>query len=257
MHELESVVASVNVYDELRISFSHDKRISVRFDSPEIGENNSAVKALEFLQSVYPFLGADVYVKKGIPVAGGLGGSSADAAAVIKAALNFMPQYFGENVIGESVCVGSDVPALIGGGCSVMSGTGETVTPVALPELHLVISNGGGGVKSGAAYREFDKMYPSKNFCPTDTNALICALKAGDTFGAALHINNALTLPAIKLCPDISHTLDAIKAQNPAAVFMTGSGSCCCGLFESELSARAAAESLRRGGLWAQYAATV
>lgn len=261
MHTLDSILCSIGLCDTVHVSFRDDGKINVRFAFPEgievspIEQENSVTKAVRYLQTLCPTLGADVTVEKGIPLAGGLGGSSADAAAVIAGAKMCMPQRFGESLYGGSVCVGSDVPAMCVGGSVRLRGVGEQILSVAARPLHLVIANRG-GVSSKEAFGRFDELYPEKKYCPTDTEALLSALSAGDWDGIAKNTGNALTQSALRLCPEIAGTLSALREENALAVFMTGSGSCCCGLYADETSASKAAERIRGRGIWAVYTAT-
>lgn len=257
MHLLESVITSVDIADTVSVSFDKSGEIAVKFENADVPNENSAVKALRFLRNYCLDLGAKIIIEKGIPLAGGLGGSSADAAAVIFAALKLMPDCFNgkeSDVISKSVCVGSDVPAMIEGGCVHMRGTGDMVTPIKCAKLHIVLASAGGGVQSGAAYKKFDEIYPQKSYCPSDNDLLISALKVGDIKAISRQLNNALYIPSSKLCPQIDETMRAIKETGAIARFMTGSGSCCAGLYENEEQAERAASELMSGGLWAQYA---
>ena len=258
MHVLESVMSSVDIYDTVDVEFDFSGKCEAVFQpSPYacgIPADNSVYKAVEFLRGYYPGLGARVSVKKVIPIAGGLGGSSADAAAVIYAAKLLLPYIDG--IERESVKTGSDVPAMLRGGCLLVSSTGELCKSLKIERLHVVIARGAGGVSTAEAYRTFDEMFPSHRFCPSDTEALAEALARGDTRSVASYTGNALSAPAIKLCPEINATLAALRDKGAQAAFMTGSGSCCCGLFDTEAKAKTAAAELARDGMYAVYAPT-
>ncbi len=266
MHVLDSVTASVDIADTVAVRFRRDGKIAVRFvpaedqafapfETQQIGENNTVTKAVLFLQRFCPDLGADVTVRKGIPLAGGLGGSSADAAAVLAAAQQALPQVAGNAaMVHECVAIGSDVPVLLHGGGVRMQGIGQQLQAVPVPVLHLAIAHGTQGVLSKDAYRVFDEMYAQKRFCPTDTQALLRALQSGCVQEIAPHLQNALERPACALCPSLSDTFAAVRDTGAAAVFLTGSGNCCCGLYESAAASAAAAAQLRRQGLFATAA---
>lgn len=259
---LDSVTASVDVFDTVRLCFTDDGFTDVRFSfvdgaaGAEVPEENSVTAAVRYLRGFLPDLGVRAFVRKGIPLAGGMGGSSADAAAVIVAAQRLLPALQHSNVAAGSVAVGSDVPLLCTGGGCRMSGVGDKVQAVPVPLLHLAVACGDGGVLSRDAYAQFDTLYPSRAYCPTDTEALLNALAQNDLRGIARQCGNALTEPAFRLCPSIRRTFSALRGTPALAVFLTGSGNCCCGLYESEGAARAAAEQLRAGGLRATYAPT-
>ena len=257
MHILDSVLVSIDLFDELEVRFN-DGDITVAYFDGVSGKNiptpdgDTVTRALSYLRGFIPSLGASVKVRKGIPVGGGVGGSSADAAAVIFAAKELYN--LGDDVISGAVKVGSDVPAMVYGGALRLRGAGENVVKFDCPQLHFVVANKGGGVSTREAFKEFDRLYPALKYAPSDIPALIAALKSGDIVGAAKNVFNALTLPAVNLCPDINEVLGLICDTNAVARFMTGSGSCCCGLYSSADAARSAVECLRRKGIRAVYA---
>ncbi len=272
MHLMDSITASVSVSDLVSVRFNDEASTSVRFscrtdtvetpplaacETDVIKEKNTVTEAMELLRKYRPSLGAEISVEKGIPIGGGLGGSSADAAAVLMAAVNAMPDTFSaEKLFAESVCVGSDVPSMCKGGFLRLTGIGEKVRPVEYAKLHLVIARRGPIVSSGDAYELFDSLYPEKKYCPGDNDELLRALAIGDHYAIAAQLYNALTLPARKICNDIDFTLHKLSGAGAVGVFMTGSGNCCCGLFANEKEAREVATRLQSERLWATYAVT-
>ena len=258
MHILDSVLVSVDLFDELEVHFNDSRDLAVEFydrfsgERMPVPENDTVTRALCYLRSYIPGLGGSVSVRKGIHVGGGLGGSSADASAVIFAAKELYG--LNDSVTAGSVTVGSDVPAMVCGGALRLRGVGENVEKFTCPQLHLVIASKGGSVSTREAFSEFDRMYPAANYAPSDIPTLIASLKSGGVTSAAKNMHNALTLPSIKLCPEISEVLDSISETNVIARFMTGSGSCCCGLYNSEENAHKAVEYLRKNGIRAEYA---
>lgn len=257
-HLLESVMASVDIGDDLDIRFRDDGKTDVRFLGADVPAENTVTKALTYLRTYMPTLGASVTVHKSIPIAGGVGGSSADAAGVIAAAVRCFPASLDEaRVYTGATAVGSDVPGMCRGGVTLLRGEGEDVRALPFVTLPLVIARGEGGVSTAAAYGEFDRLTPSLRHCPTDTQALLRALECGDVARIAPHLQNALTDAAVSLLPNVAHTLQALRISRALAVWMTGSGSCCCGLYATACEASAAAASLRAQGLWAQATETV
>lgn len=260
MHILDSVLVSVNLFDELEVCFNAHGDISVAFTDRFSGENiptpksDTVTKAINYLRAFVPNLGASVKVAKGIPVGGGVGGSSADAAGIIFAAKKLYG--IGDEVVPGAVAVGSDVPAMVVGGAVRLSGRGEKAESFSCPALNIVVASKGGGVSTREAFGEFDRLYPSVNYEPSDIPALIASLKSGDVLSASQNLSNALTVPAVKLCPEINEVLGLISETNALARFMTGSGNCCCGLYSSKDTALKAVEYLRGKGVCAEYAPT-
>lgn len=247
-HTLDSVVASINLCDTVSVKFNRENRVRVRFfrrgKTLDIPPENSVAKALSFLSRFVPSLGADITVEKKIPLAGGLGGSSADAAAVIASARELLGEKF-DDVARQSAEVGSDVPVMVRGGFARMSGVGENVRSIEACKLYLAIACKGEGVSSKDAYAAFDRMYPSRVFCPSDNDRLVSSLACGDIADSVRCIGNALTLPAVSLCPEIGETLGLLERAGALASFMTGSGNCCCGLFATRAGAEECADRLK------------
>lgn len=253
MHTLDGVVACIDLHDDVCVNFNSSGKANVRFENcaQKIPERNSVTEAVRFLRIKEPTLGADVTVTKRIPIAAGLGGSSADAAAVVRAAALYMPEIFGgEDTAAESVAIGSDVPVLVSGGCALMRGIGDEIRPIAAPALYLCLARGEGGVNSGEAYKLFDGLYPDKRYVPSDTDALVRALGAGDIKEVARHTHNALALPAEKLCASVRSALDALKAVGALNASVTGSGNCCFGIFGNKEDADAAAQKIAALGFF-------
>ena len=265
MHILDSVTAPVDIFDVLNLRFSMDGKTEVSFSAKKdcgfefspvaIPENNTVIKAINLLREFCPQIGLCADIEKGIPLGGGLGGSSADAAAVLFAAVKLYSEIFERDaVFRESARIGGDVPVMLAGGFARMRGSGEKVLGLTPCVLHTVIASEGNGVLSGKAYAEFDRLYPSRELCPSNNDALALSLARGDLFGVAAQTGNALTEAAKSFCPQIGGVIKKLSAAGALSSWMTGSGNCCCGLFENENLARKAAHSLALRGAWAVYA---
>ncbi|KRW97117.1 4-(cytidine 5'-diphospho)-2-C-methyl-D-erythritol kinase [Paracoccus sp. MKU1] len=170
---------------------------------------------------------ARITLEKNLPVASGIGGGSADAAAVLRA-LDSRPERL------ESL--GADVPACLAGRPVRMQGLGEILTPLpALPPLHVLLVNPGRGLPTPAVFKALERRdnppmpEPLPDFA--DAQALI----------AFLHdCRNDLEAPAMALMPEIAGCLAAIRAEGAELVRMSGSGATCFGLFASAAEAEAA-----------------
>ncbi|MDE7396050.1 MAG: hypothetical protein K2M95_08055 [Clostridiales bacterium] len=250
LHALDSVISSIDLCDDVTVHRNSDGALRVVFapcddavsasDCKAIPAENSVQRALNALKRDYPDFGVTVEVKKRLPFAGGLGGSSADAAGVL-CAVNFLyPNMFSPRAILRAAAkAGSDVPVMLAGGYARLTGTGGEMERFSAPPLSLCVVKPSGGVESKEAYRIFDELHASGRFCPSDNARLIEALKQGDFEGIAGELNNALAKAAISICPSMRDALDAIKVAG-GVPFVTGSGSCCCGLFPSLADAECA-----------------
>ena len=233
-HALRSVVMPISLADTLDIEVTGDGSVS----SDAGYDDDLCLKAARALKSsvsgLAPSLGAAVRVTKRIPAGGGLGGGSADAAAVLRA----LNELWGaglsrEELAGVGARVGSDVPALVMGGSVVMEGRGETVAPlsVSAPSLHLVLVNP--GVRSSTK-----EVYAACAARPSDgenlTAKMVAALETGDVGRIAAALMNDLREPAVKLHPEIADALVSLKKAGVAGATMSGSGSSVFGLVADE-----------------------
>lgn len=247
-HALRSLVVPVSLSDTLTV----EKAETASSDSP-YGEKDLAVRAARALG-----VGARLSAVKRIPVGGGLGGGSADAAAALRAlnALYGLGRSPAE-LAAVGATVGSDVPALVFGGPVLMEGRGECVTPVApLPSLDLVLANPGVPVSTPDVFAAFDRRGAAsekKNGPLSPTGRMLAALAAGDRARIAAALQNDLEDVTVALCPAIADVLAALRASGALGARMSGSGATCFGLCDSPAAAQAAAERLAAHGFraWA------
>lgn len=196
--------------------------------------------------------GARITLDKRLPVASGLGGGSADAAATLRALarLRGQPLPPAAAVLG----LGADVPVCLAGRPVRMSGVGEVLTPLAhpLPEGWLVLANPGLPVATPAVFAALDR----RDNAPLPRD--LPRLRSTAELAAFLRMQrNDLEPPAITLLPVISLVKSAIAVQ-PGCLMarMSGSGASCFGLFPDALTAAAAARAIRqdRPAWWVEAA---
>jgi 4-diphosphocytidyl-2-C-methyl-D-erythritol kinase len=242
-HLLDSLVAFPRVGDRLAAAAAPDLSLAVEgpFAAALAAGDNLVLAAARLLG---PGRGAALTLEKALPVASGIGGGSADAAA----ALRLLARLWDLPMPGTAALVGlgADVPACVAGVACRMRGIGERLDPVALPGFWLVLANPGvpvatGAVFAGLAGRVGPPLAPPPAFA--DVRALAGWLAAQ---------RNDLEAPACALAP-VAETLAALGAQ-PGCLLarMSGSGASCFGLFATVAPAEAAAAALRRArpGWW-------
>jgi 4-diphosphocytidyl-2-C-methyl-D-erythritol kinase len=185
--------------------------------------------------------GARLTLEKHLPLASGIGGGSADAAATLRALSRLRGQPLPP--AATVLALGADVPVCLAGRPARMSGIGETVTPLAhpLPEAWLVLANPGAAVATPAVFAALTRRENSP--LPRD----LPRLKTPAELAAFLRMTrNDLEAPATAVLPAISMVRSALSAQ-PGCLMsrMSGSGATCFGLFPDALTAAAAARALR------------
>ena len=244
-HALDSLVATVALRDRIAATRRRDGRVVLHMHgmgSERIPPaRNNAVLAAERFVAAFRTAGADISVYKKIPVGGGFGGSSADAAGVLRAlaALYGIADMGALKAIADGL--GSDTGYLLTGGFARMQGRGDRITPLTgLPELHVLAACPRRGVSTPKCFQAFDEQGVSY---PPRTERVLAALAAGDTAGAAALFGNDLFAAAAACNGEVAAALDALKSLRPLGAGMTGSGSACYAVFGT---AEAADEAARR-----------
>ncbi|HXS34921.1 MAG TPA: hypothetical protein VN758_14255 [Solirubrobacterales bacterium] len=213
---------------------------------PEVEGENLAARALAALRERgwrRPPL--RVEIEKRIPVAAGLGGGSADAAAILRLAAGEVAG-LDEIALG----LGADVPSQLRPALVLVRGAGERVERLPEPASHaVVLLPGGGGLATAAVFAEADRLGLGRT--TEELDELAGALRAAAGAGASplafpeLLVND-LEPAARSLRPDIGEALDALRAAGASHALLTGSGPTAFGLFPSLATARAAAANLDR-----------
>ena len=232
-HMLDSLVATVNLSDRIVVRRRKDNLVRVvmhGMGSEGIPpEENNAVKAAEGFVSRFSTTGADITVYKNIPVGAGLGGSSADAAGVLRG----MAKLYDITDMGALKSLadgfGSDTGYLLTGGFARIRGRGERVESFPLPELHMLLICPESGVSTAHCYREYDRF--GRIYEPR--TARVLELFKTPEWAARL-FGNDLAEAAISLNPDVGVALSEARSFSPLGAGVTGSGSAVFAVFETK-----------------------
>ena len=228
-HRLDTIMASVSLADAISVTPS-DKGISVRFSSIADGENTNAYKACKLLQERVGFKGVDVFIEQNIPSCAGLGGSSADAAGVIRA-LSVVYGIDEKTQIEVAKKIGSDVAYMLKGGFARLRGTHAELEYFSAPTDEEVLLYGEGKVNTGECFYLFDEMKKSGTL--TNNDEFITSLIGKGVVGSFGHFSNALYESAKTLNPQIEK-VKLIMEECGLCACMTGSGSFVFGVGEKE-----------------------
>lgn len=261
-HAIRSLVMPVSLSDTIDI----DEDIDLESDSGY--SDDLMLKAAKVLRANAAedgrSHGARIHVEKRIPSGGGLGGGSADAAAVLVALNDMWGLGFsvGElSAIGAEV--GSDVPALVlaqGGGPVLMEGRGERVSSLPplysdrYPVYHLVLANPGVPCSTADVYARSAPRAPND---PSIIYNMRPALESGDAEKLAATLMNDLEAPALSLHPRIAEAREALADAGAMGVTMTGSGSTVFGIVPDEETGRRMASALSAQGMWSRAVHTI
>ena len=242
-HEIRSVVLPITLSDTLEIEPTTDGVVT----SDTGYDNDLCVKAALALRREKG-LGARIHVTKRIPVGGGLGGGSADAAAVL-VALNdlWSTGLTTEELAAIGARVGSDVPSLVYRRPVVMEGRGECITPLgtACPELDLVLVDP--GVHSSTA-EVYAACQDRRREGPSPTARMADALTSGEGDDIPRLFMNDLQAPAVALHREIGDVLAALRSAGVANACMSGSGACVFGAVRGRAEAERLAGAMASAG---------
>lgn len=243
-HAIDSVVTSVDVCDIVEILPRNDSVVTVCGMTWVPDERNTAYRMATALVQRFGINGADIAVQKGIPVGAGMGGSSADAAAVA-AVLGKM--YGLETSALREVCaaVGSDVWYMVRGGFARMTGIGSDVEFFDVPEeTYYVVTTFDASCSAGEVYGWFDEC-GRRHLC--DNDEVVRLLKCGDTDGAAKLYCNDLQTAVEEKTNYADRYLFFCGSRNICPV-MTGSGSAYFIAFSNRREAQNICDILNENG---------
>jgi 4-diphosphocytidyl-2-C-methyl-D-erythritol kinase len=249
-HRLETIFAFAEDGD--RLSVEPANIVSLAIEGPfaeglSTGSDNLVLRAAEALRQAAGIRdGAALRLEKNLPVASGIGGGSADAAA----ALRLLARFWGTDVPLESIALklGADVPACLVGRTVRGEGRGEVLAPIetdSLGGMPLLLVNPGVAMPTGPVFLGWDGIDRGP-------------LGDGDPLVAALAGRNDLEAPAVRRCPEIGRLLEWLDAR-PGVVLarMSGSGATCFALFRQEDDLVGAASAARRDWPWCLATALV
>lgn len=255
-HELDTLFATVDVADELRLERTAagvagevevDPGAGGHGEVPPIGADNLAARAaVAWLRAASADGGVRISLRKALPVAAGLGGGSSDAGAVLRAMARLWP---GEaDAVALAAELGADVPFFAAGVAAARGrGRGERLAPLELPPRWLVLANPRVPVPVGEAYAALAAFGP-----PLDRSAILDAWSEG----GAPPWRNDLQPGVMRRFPEVRVAWRALADAGLQAPLLSGSGATCFALARDEAHARAAATELaaRNPGWWVRAA---
>lgn len=236
-HLLDSLVVFARYGDRVQI---RPGPTGLSIDGPfaaqvPVGEDNLCLRAARVMKA-----GVQVHLTKNLPVASGIGGGSADAAAVMRALA-----MQGHDLPVPTEVLGADIPVCLSAPHPMrMRGVGERLDPVPpVPALPIVLVNPGVPLSTPQVFAALDQWdnpaMPDPDW--QDADSLLAWLSL---------TRNDLQAPAIRLAPVIAGVLEGLAGQGARLARMSGSGATCFGIFDSLTDATRAASALRRPGWW-------
>jgi 4-diphosphocytidyl-2-C-methyl-D-erythritol kinase len=254
LHELNSLMAQIDLWDEMEFSFE-GSCIRISCDHPFVPENgtNLAYKAADLFFDSYrkrtgvlPLEGVFIKIKKKIPVGGGLGGGSSNAAMVLITLNEYCSNFFSrQELMDLGLSLGADVPFFIFGMPALATGVGEKLKKYPdLPGWYLVLCDPGVLASTPDVFKNMNFRLTSKrNY---NINSGLNALSRGRGCEKRGKLHNDLEGSACQLYPGIRAAKEQMEFLLKKDVCMSGSGSSLFALFSGQEDARKAYELLRK-----------
>jgi 4-diphosphocytidyl-2-C-methyl-D-erythritol kinase len=249
-HEVETVLQSITLHDELFIQPSRATRVHVEWATGVAGslpgQPDIVEKTIGIAQEILEGLpNVSVRIVKKIPIGAGLGGASADAAATIRGLLALNRRTAPPGVIADIASrIGVDVAFCLAGGTALGTGRGDVLRNLPYAgTLWWVVGVPSSPLETRAVYKHFDEIGA------TGTNTaenLVAALASGDLGDIATALVNDLETAAFDLLPELDGLKREMVQAGALGSVMTGSGSAIIGLCRDSSHARAVAQGVRR-----------
>jgi len=261
-HDVATIFQAVSLVEE--VTASESESFSVSFTGPidtsalTVDESNLVLRAARAVAAESAYTGgADIQVIKRVPIAGGMGGGSADAAATLVAVDALWGTNLGMPRLAEiAATLGADVPFALHGGTALGVGRGDVLSPVlAKATFHWVLVLNEVGLSTPDVFRQLDR-HRAEHSIEIETVAvdpaidpnLLQALRSGDAMALGEYLRNDLQAAALQLMPNLGETLEFGETHGALAGIVSGSGPTVALLAADEDSAARLAASLTADG---------
>ncbi len=258
-HQVNTVMQSVSLADEIRISLSDDGKIELSCDKEGLpcDGNNIAYRAAEiFLEKAKLSSGVKIEIVKRIPISAGLGGGSTDAAAVLRG-LNelFERPLKKDELLTLGAELGADVPFCIECGTIIADKRGDRLSyATPLFNCYIVLANGGEGISTPFAYRQLDNRYNDfeKGAHRVHTSeSLTDAIEKGNISSLGESLYNVFEKAILPIRPVACEIKELLLSSNAKGALMSGSGPTVFGIFDDIKLAENAVDKINKKGYFA------
>jgi 4-diphosphocytidyl-2-C-methyl-D-erythritol kinase len=266
-HPIVTVFQAVSVFEEVVATPSSERMVSVDGPQSELVPTDGSNLVLRAAELVASRTGVDegvhLHVSKGVPVAGGMAGGSADAAAALLACDALWHTGLSrDELLALAAELGSDVPFALTGHTAVGSGRGDLLTPaLCRGEFHWAFAVQDRGLSAGAVYAELDRLAdarsgrggvpdpPTDVLDPEEDVALMQALRAGDAHALGAALRNDLEEAALSLDPGLAEVLAVAQDAGALGAVVSGSGPTVAALARSRQHALVVAAAFTAAGV--------
>lgn len=256
-HDIESVLQTVSLADGIEISI-RDNGITVSSDEPALPTDTSNLcyrAAGLFIETSGVGGGVAIHIEKKIPVGGGLGGGSSDAASVLTGLdVLFSGALSGEQLEQLALRIGSDVPFFLKGGTSLVRGRGERIEAVRPePFFTYLIVFPGFSIDTTWAYGRIKSLTKKAKY----SNVNVYSFIESAARGGPMELRNDFEEVMLIEYPELSQIRELLIAHDAGAVSLSGSGSSVFGIFHDGQGLNRALADLRERGYWAERAHSI
>ncbi|MDE0085821.1 MAG: 4-(cytidine 5'-diphospho)-2-C-methyl-D-erythritol kinase [Candidatus Poribacteria bacterium] len=240
-HNLETVFHSIDLHDEVILRERTKTEITIKCEHPDVPSDsrNLAYRAAQSLSDVVGgFGGLEIQIHKQIPVAAGLAGGSANAAAVLYGLNELFALELSENVLMKiGAQLGADVPFCLHGGAAFGTGIGDILTPLpALSDVPLVLINPGIAISTPDIFKNLDITLTKQK---KESIIIQTCIKKDDVVGVGKNLSNLLEVPVFSKYPELATLKTQLSTQTGCyGALMSGSGATMFALMENISTAR-------------------
>lgn len=263
-HPLATIFQAVDLYETVTATTRDDEQITIEvsaargavvdLEAVPLDDSNIAVRAAHALRDAFGVTdGVALEIVKGVPVAGGMAGGSADAAATLLACAEAWDLGVGRSQLDEIAAgLGADVPFILHGHTAVGLGRGDQITPaMTRGQFHWVLATQANGLSTADVYGEFDRMIESGEraaVAPEISEDIMVALRAGDAELLGDVLVNDLQPAALSLAPHLQAVMEQALEAEALGAMVSGSGPTVAALARSRQHALAVAAHLTVSG---------
>ncbi len=247
-HQLQMIMQSVDLADIVTVDFVLDSPLQVT-SSVAIEGENIVEKAVKAYSAAAEFkIGGRIHIEKHIPVTGGMGGGSADCAAVLTA-LDLTFGKVGRDVLDKiALSLGADVPFAMVGGTAFAAGVGEKLTPLkAMPHCYILLASGGVKSSTGEMFAKFDNA--EEQYHPEMRKA-IEGINTGDLNKLAAYLGNSFT--PLWYGERVSNICSCFATSGALGCSLSGAGPTLFAIFDDKAKCESCAEKIRKLYGWAE-----
>ena len=248
LHPVCSIFASLDLADVVEVETAGERAASDSVDCPGVRGVNLAQRAAAAFRERVPALPRlKIRIDKRIPVAAGLGGGSADAAAVLRASNRIAGDSLPDDALRKIAAgLGSDVPSQVEPGHALVQGVGEIVEEVELPPLAVVLVAQEEGLSTTSVYAQLDRTRGWRE--RLDPQPLRELARSFDP----RTLDNDLQAATLALRPELAQVLERLRESGPLGTLVSGSGPTCFALFSDREQAEHSAREIE-GATVAQF----